>query len=51
MKFNIISFGCKVNTYESEFMKEQLLSKDSHFIIKNTQEGQENGSCRRINSH
>lgn len=27
MKFNIITFGCKVNTYESEYMKEQLLKK------------------------
>ncbi len=25
MKFNIITFGCKVNSYESEFIKEQLL--------------------------
>ena len=45
MKFNIISFGCKVNTYESEFMKEQLLSngfifcddyKISDVVIVNT---------------
>lgn len=45
MKFNIISFGCKVNTYESEFMKEQLLSngfiycddyKTSDVVIVNT---------------
>lgn len=28
MKFNIITFGCKVNTYESEYMKEQLLKND-----------------------
>lgn len=26
MKFNIITLGCKVNTYESEFMKASLLS-------------------------
>ena len=26
MKFNIITLGCKVNTYESEYMLEQLLS-------------------------
>ena len=25
MKFSIITFGCKVNSYESEYMKEQLL--------------------------
>ena len=27
MKFSIITFGCKVNSYESEFMKEQLIKK------------------------
>lgn len=27
MKFTIVTFGCKVNSYESEFMKEQLLNK------------------------
>lgn len=26
MNFNIISFGCKVNTYESEFMREKMLN-------------------------
>lgn len=26
MKFTILTFGCKVNSYESEYMKEQLLS-------------------------
>jgi len=26
MKFNIITLGCKVNTYESEYMMERLLS-------------------------
>lgn len=45
MNFNIISFGCKVNTYESEFMREQLLSngfsynddyKTSDIVIVNT---------------
>ena len=28
MKFSILTFGCKVNSYESEFMKEQLLKND-----------------------
>ncbi len=45
MKFNILTFGCKVNSYESEFMKEQLLKynyvysddyKDSDIVIVNT---------------
>ena len=45
MKFNIITFGCKVNSYESEYIKEQLLNngyvysdnvKDSDIIIVNT---------------
>ena len=45
MNFNIISFGCKVNAYESEFMKEQLLKngyeyssdyKTSDIVIINT---------------
>lgn len=27
MKFNIVTFGCKVNAYESEFIKEQLLKE------------------------
>lgn len=26
MKFTILTFGCKVNSYESEYMKEQLLN-------------------------
>ncbi len=30
MKFSIITFGCKVNSYESEYMKEQLLK--SHYV-------------------
>ena len=32
MKFNIITFGCKVNTYESEFMKEELLLHDFKYV-------------------
>ena len=45
MTFNIITFGCKVNSYESEFMKEQLLNnnfkyeksyKNSDIVIINT---------------
>ena len=45
MNFNIISFGCKVNSYESEYMKEQLLKngyfysddyKTSDIVIVNT---------------
>ena len=45
MKFSIITFGCKVNSYESEFMKEQLLKnnynyvddyKDADIVIVNT---------------
>lgn len=45
MKFNILTFGCKVNSYESEYMKEQLLKnnyeysddyKDSDVVIVNT---------------
>lgn len=28
MKFNIITFGCKVNAYESEYIKEQFLKND-----------------------
>ena len=28
MKFSIITFGCKVNAYESIFMKEQLLKNN-----------------------
>ena len=45
MKFNIITFGCKVNSYESEYIKEQLLNngyvysdnvKDSDIIIVNS---------------
>ncbi len=45
MKFNILTFGCKVNSYESEFMKEQLINhgytfeddyKNSDIVIVNT---------------
>ena len=45
MKFNIITFGCKVNAYESEYIKEQFLkdnfiyeddSKKSDIVIVNT---------------
>ena len=45
MTFNIITFGCKVNAYESEYMKEQLLNnnfkyeksyKNSDIVIINT---------------
>ena len=45
MKFSILTFGCKVNSYESEFMKEQLLKngylynddyKTSDIVIINT---------------
>lgn len=45
MKFNIVTFGCKVNQYESNMMKEKMLSsnffyeenmKDANIIIVNT---------------
>ena len=45
MKFTILTFGCKVNSYESEYMKEQLLRnhyvynddyKSSDIVIVNT---------------
>ena len=45
MKFSILTFGCKVNSYESEFMKELLInhgyiysddSKTSDIVIVNT---------------
>lgn len=45
MKFNILTFGCKVNSYESEYMKEQLINhgyiyeedyKLSDIVIVNT---------------
>jgi len=28
MKFNIVTFGCKVNTYESEYIKEEMLNNN-----------------------
>ena len=45
MKFNIVTFGCKVNQYESNMMKEKMLSSnffyeenmsDTNIIIVNT---------------
>lgn len=45
MKFNIVTFGCKVNQYESNMMKEKMLSSnffyeenmsDANIIIVNT---------------
>ena len=45
MKFNIVTFGCKVNQYESNMMKEKMLSsnyfytesmEDANIIIVNT---------------
>ena len=45
MKFNIVTFGCKVNAYESEYIKEQFLkndfiyeddTKNSDIVIVNT---------------
>lgn len=35
MKFNIITLGCKVNTYESEYMLEQLLSSGYIYDTRN----------------
>lgn len=32
MKFSIMTFGCKVNSYESEFMKEQLIKNGYVYI-------------------
>ena len=32
MKFSIITFGCKVNSYESEFMKEQLINNNFNYV-------------------
>ncbi|MBQ8659575.1 MAG: tRNA (N(6)-L-threonylcarbamoyladenosine(37)-C(2))-methylthiotransferase MtaB [Bacilli bacterium] len=32
MKFSILTFGCKVNSYESEFMKEQLIKNGYEYI-------------------
>ena len=45
MKFNIITMGCKVNTYESNYMSESLVNngflfcddiKTSDIVIKTT---------------
>ena len=45
MKFSMLTFGCKVNSYESEFMKELLINhgytynedeKTSDIVIVNT---------------
>ena len=45
MTFSIVTFGCKVNSYESEFMKEQLIKsgyiysenyKETDIVIVNT---------------
>lgn len=45
MKFKVINFGCKVNTYESTYIEEKLLSygyseassyDDANFIVVNT---------------
>ena len=35
MKFNIITLGCKVNAYESNFMKESLITNGFSFCDKN----------------
>lgn len=32
MKFNIVTFGCKVNSYESEYMREQLEKEGYQYI-------------------
>ena len=32
MKFSIITFGCKVNSYESEYMKEELINNNFSFV-------------------
>ena len=32
MKFIIITFGCKVNSYESEYMKEQLINNNFKYV-------------------
>jgi len=39
MKFSIITFGCKVNSYESEYMKEQLINNNYEYVddYKNAQ--------------
>lgn len=35
MKFNIITLGCKVNSYESNFMKESLINNGFSFCSEN----------------
>ena len=35
MKFNIITLGCKVNSYESNFMKESLINNGFSFCSDN----------------
>lgn len=37
MKFNIVTFGCKVNQYESNMMKERILSSN-FFYVENISE-------------
>lgn len=37
MKFNIVTFGCKVNQYESNMMKERMLSSN-FFYVENMNE-------------
>lgn len=37
MKFNIVTFGCKVNQYESNMMKERMLSSN-FFYVENISE-------------
>ncbi len=37
MKFNIVTFGCKVNQYESNMMKERMLSSN-FFYVENMSE-------------
>ena len=36
MKFNIITLGCKVNAYESNFMKESLIANGFSFCEENS---------------
>ena len=33
MTFNIITFGCKVNTYESDYLKEKMISNDFKEVV------------------
>ena len=32
MKFSIVTFGCKVNSYESEYMKQQLEKNNYEYV-------------------